>query len=242
VGQRRREKRERTAKRPAPKYKEQAIMSILRVQPKIATEIPEPPIAKFLFSDTRMAVVWLVARLYVAYFWITAGLEKLTGYNYDITAGAFGSGKAADRWIFNGSTDGVAFAGFLKGAVAKAGGAHPAVQGWYADFLKNVAIPNASWFAYVITFGEIAVGLGLIVGALTGIAAFSGLFMNLNFLLAGTTSINPVLGAVSIFLVLAWRIAGYYGVDRYLLPLLGTPWTGLLYAKEHVPAKLKAAA
>jgi thiosulfate dehydrogenase [quinone] large subunit len=25
-------------------------------------------------------------------------------------------------------------------------------------------------------------------------------------------------------LILAWRNAGYYGVDRYLLPALGTPW------------------
>jgi thiosulfate dehydrogenase [quinone] large subunit len=25
-------------------------------------------------------------------------------------------------------------------------------------------------------------------------------------------------------LMLAWKVAGYYGLDRYLLPLLGTPW------------------
>jgi thiosulfate dehydrogenase [quinone] large subunit len=72
------------------------------------------------------------------------------------------------------------------------------------------------------------VGLGLIVGALTGIAAFFGLFMNLNYLLAGTVSTNPILGILGLFLVLAWRVAGYYGVDRYLLPVLGTPWTGSL--------------
>jgi hypothetical protein len=22
----------------------------------------------------------------------------------------------------------------------------------------------------------------------------------------------------------AWKVAGYYGLDRYLLPMLGTPW------------------
>ena len=52
--------------------------------------------------------------------------------------------------------------------------------------------------------------------------------MNLNFLLAGAVSINPIIGTLAMFLMLAWRIAGYYGVDRYLLPLLGTPWTGAL--------------
>lgn len=47
-------------------------------------------------------------------------------------------------------------------------------------------------------------------------------------------SINPVLGLACLFLVLAWRVAGYYGVDRYLLPLLGTPWTGSLTKHEKV--------
>jgi thiosulfate dehydrogenase [quinone] large subunit len=64
--------------------------------------------------------------------------------------------------------------------------------------------------------------------------------MNTNFLLAGAVSINPIIGGLALFLVLAWRIAGYYGVDRWLLPLLGTPWTGSLYkkakAKGIVPA------
>jgi len=36
----------------------------------------------------------------------------------------------------------------------------------------------------------------------------------------------PVCG-LAIFLVLAWRVAGYYGGDRYLLPLVGTPWKGV---------------
>ena len=102
------------------------------------------------------------------------------------------------------------------------------MQGWYASFLQSVVLPNAALFSYLVTFGEVLIGLGLIFGVLTGIAAFFGVFMNLNFLLAGAVSINPVIGALAIFLVLAWRIAGFYGIDSYLLPLLGTPWTGTL--------------
>ncbi len=49
------------------------------IQPKEATHIPEPPIARFLFADTRMAWFWLLVRLYVGYQWLTAGLDKLTG-------------------------------------------------------------------------------------------------------------------------------------------------------------------
>lgn len=196
------------------------------IHPNEAAQIPEPPIARFLFADTRfMPIVWLIVRLYVGYEWLVAGLEKLTGRNFAIGPG-FGQ-SAGSPWVFTGH-DGVALQGFVKGALAQATGAHPAVQGWYASFLQGFVLPNAGWFSYVITFGELLVALGLIFGVLTGIAAFFGVFMNLNFMLAGAVSINPVIGALAIFLVMAWRIAGYYGVDRYLLPALGTPWTGRL--------------
>jgi thiosulfate dehydrogenase [quinone] large subunit len=29
---------------------------------------------------------------------------------------------------------------------------------------------------------------------------------------------------VSVLLILAWKTAGWYGLDRWLLPLVGTPW------------------
>ncbi len=197
------------------------------IHPDEAVQIPEPPIARFLFADTRfMPVVWLIVRLYVGYEWLVASLEKLTGYNFSIGS-SFGTPVQGGAWVFNAHS-GAALQGFVKGALAQATGAHPAVQGWYASFLQGFVLPNAGWFAYVVTFGELLVALGLIFGVLTGIAAFFGVFMNLNFMLAGAVSINPVIGTLAIFLVLAWRIAGYYGVDRYLLPALGTPWTGRL--------------
>jgi thiosulfate dehydrogenase [quinone] large subunit len=45
--------------------------------------------------------------------------------------------------------------------------------------------------------------------------------MNLNYLLAGSVSINPILLVMEIGLVLAWRIAGWWGGDRWLQPVLG---------------------
>ena len=80
------------------------------------------------------------------------------------------------------------------------------------------------WFGKLIAFGELAIGICLIVGAFTGVAAFFGGFMNWNFMMAGSASTNPLLFAVAVFLILAWKTAGYYGLDRWLLPLLGTPW------------------
>jgi thiosulfate dehydrogenase [quinone] large subunit len=206
------------------------------IQPEVATQIPEPPIARFLFADTRMAWLWLIVRLYVGYEWLTAGWEKLTGYS--ISIGSFGQ-STGGAWVFS-AHDGDAIKGFVAGAISQSHGAYPAVQGWYAAFLQSVVLPNAAFFAYLVTFGEVLVGVALILGFLTGIASFFGAFLNMNYLLAGAVSTNPILGFLSLFLILAWRIAGYYGLDRYVLPLLGTPWTGSLAGKQ-IPSAGSAA-
>ncbi len=168
--------------------------------------IRENPLSKFLFSSTKMAWFWAIVRIYVGWQWLEAGWEKL----HDAA------------WV--GSSSGAALTGFIKGALAKTAGPHPDVQGWYADFLQGSVLSHAATWAHVVSWGETLVGVALIIGALTGIAAFFGLFMNLNFLLAGTVSINPILFVLTLGVILAWRVAGYLGADYYLLPLLGTPW------------------
>ena len=170
------------------------------------TQIPEPKLSKLLFADTRFAWIWLVIRLYVGWEWVIAGVAKVQN----------------PVWV--GPKAGVAVTGFVVGALNKTSGLHPDVQGWYAEFLRNVALPNSAFFSYLVSYGEVLVGIALIFGAFAGIAAFFGAFININYLLAGTVSTNPVLFFLQLFLILAWRIAGWWGLDRYLLPFLGTPW------------------
>jgi thiosulfate dehydrogenase [quinone] large subunit len=168
-------------------------------------QIDEPPIAQLLFADTRLAWFWLLVRLYAGYEWLMAGLEK------------FGSP------VWTGAKTGTAIAGFVRGALAKTAGVHPDVAGLYARFLQTIVLPHAAAWSWAITLGEIAVGLGLILGLFTGIAAFCGGLMNANYLLAGTVSTNPILFIISTWLVLAWRVAGYYGLDHWVLPAVGAP-------------------
>ena len=162
--------------------------------------------AQFMFGSTKTALFWLVVRLYVGWAWLESGWGKIH--------------NAA--WV--GDKAGAALSGFVQGALAKTSGPHPDVQGWYAWFLTHAILPNAPAWGQVVAWGELAVGIGLILGILTGVAAFFGAFMNLNFLMAGTISVNPVLGVMALGLVMAWKVAGYIGIDRWLLPLLGTPW------------------
>ncbi len=96
-----------------------------------------------------------------------------------------------------------------------------------------------SRFAKMVAYGEAIIGLALILGMFTGIAAFFGGFMNWNFMMAGSASTNLMLFVVAVGLILAWKIAGYLGVDYFLLPLLGTPWPSR-QEKEHVGATLDA--
>jgi uncharacterized membrane protein YphA (DoxX/SURF4 family) len=55
---------------------------------------------------------------------------------------------------------------------------------WYKEFLEGTVLPNGRVFATLQTFGEAAVGLGLILGLLTGLTALVGLFLSLNYGLA----------------------------------------------------------
>jgi thiosulfate dehydrogenase [quinone] large subunit len=85
-------------------------------------------------------------------------------------------------------------------------------------------LPHVAVWSHVVAFGETLVGMGLVLGAFAGIAAFFGILMNLTYLMAGSVSTNPILLTLSVFLVLAWKTAGWWGLDRWLLPALGTPW------------------
>ena len=175
------------------------------------TEIADPPLARFLFSDTRMAPVWLIVRLYVGWAWLDSGLRKVQ------------DAGANTNYIYDGKGI-VAF--WQRVASVPNAPAKPAITyDWYRAFIQWLIDVHAEGvMGKVIAFGETAVGLGLIFGAFTGIAAVAGAFMNLNYMLAGTASTNPVLLLLGFLLVLAWKTAGYFGLDRFLLPLVGTPW------------------
>ncbi|WP_226666987.1 DoxX family protein [Metabacillus litoralis] len=142
----------------------------------------------------KMAIIWTILRVWLGIQWLKAGLPKITE-GFDAT-------------------------GYLQGAIAKASGDHPAVQGWYATFLEQFALPNAGLFNILIPWGEVLVGLGLILGVATIPALVAAGFMNLNFLLAGTVSTNPILYTAAIILIGVGAASYYYGCDRILIPYI----------------------
>lgn len=171
------------------------------------TYVSDPPFVVDLFSNTRWSWLWLLLRLYLGYQWLTSGWGKLGNPGWTQT--------------------GEALRGFWERAVAVPDApARPAIAfDWYRAFIQGLLDSGAyTWFSKLIVAGEILVGIALILGAFVGIAAFAGAFLNWNFMMAGTASINPLMFLFTIFLILAWKTAGWIGLDRWLLPAIGTPW------------------
>lgn len=155
-----------------------------------------------IIRNKYFTAVWTALRLWLGYQWLSAGLEKIS----------------EPVWV--GGQAGVAVTGFLKGAVAKATGEHPMVQGWYASFVRDIALPNAKAFSYLVAFGEVLVGISLILGLFTIVGLIAGGFMNLNYMLAGTTSTNPILYTATFLLLIAGSAAYFIGLDHFVLPFI----------------------
>jgi thiosulfate dehydrogenase [quinone] large subunit len=174
---------------------------------KNPTEIQDPPLAKFLFGNTKMAWPFLALRLYTGYQWFSGAEHKVTDPGWTVT------GEALKAFWVNAAK--------IPASPAKP----PITFDWYRSFLQFlIDTQSYTWFAKLVAYGELLVGIALVVGVFTGIAAFFGGLMNWNFMMAGSASTNPLLFACAVALVLGWKVAGYYGLDYFVLPALGTPW------------------
>ncbi len=149
--------------------------------------------------------MWLltVLRFYVGFQWIHGGWGKLTG-GFDAT-------------------------GFLTNAISMSTGDKPVVKAAWAGFLQHFALPNVELFNILVPIGEFLVGLGLILGTFTTIAALMGMVMNFAFLFSGTISTNPYLILLEIFIVVAGANAGRIGLDRWVMPYL----KATLFKRQH---------
>lgn len=203
----------------AQRIPESGVDILPAVMPKTEGQTDDPKGWKLLLGNAYFGVVWLALRFYIGFEWLAAGEHKIR----------------SDAWMDGGT----ALKGFWTGATTIPEGATASRAGtydWYHNLLKYM-LDNEwyTWFAKLIAVGEFLIGLGLILGALVGIAAFFGTLLNFSFMLAGTVSSNPVMFGITVFLVLGWKVAGYFGLDRYLLPTLGAPWkVGTLIQGEGV--------
>ena len=166
-----------------------------------------PPFINTLFSDKRFSILWLAVRLWLGWKWIASGWPKVNN----------------PAWMQTGE----ALKGFWTGAIQiPAEGRPPIAFAWYREFLQFMLDAQAyTWFAKVIAISEVLIGVALIVGIFVGLTAFFAGFLNWNFIMAGSASVNGVFFALAVLLVLAWKIAGYLGADYFVLPRVADLWT-----------------
>ncbi|MEH7179190.1 DoxX family membrane protein [Neobacillus vireti] len=150
----------------------------------------------FLRENRISAAILTIIRLYLGYAWFTAGYGKLTG-GFDAS-------------------------GYLKNAVANPvkGPDGSMVYSWYVNFLESFALPNIDVFNFIVPWGELLIGLGLMLGCLTTAAIFFGLVMNFSFFLAGTVSHNPTDIFLGFVILTAGFNAGRYGLDYWVVPFI----------------------
>jgi len=172
-----------------------------------STNMENPKMVDALFNKTKFSWLWLIVRVFVGVQWLSASFHKLSSHEWMQTGEALKS-----FW--------------MNAVIIPAAPARPAIYyDWYRVFIQSM-LDNQSyiWFGKLIAIGELLVGIALVLGFLVGMAAFFGGLMNLSFLLAGGLSSGPVLLVLEMLLLVAWKNAGYYGLDRFFFNFIGAPW------------------
>jgi thiosulfate dehydrogenase [quinone] large subunit len=179
-----------------------------------------PSFIKALFNHPMAGLIWLPIRVWIGWQWLEAGLHKVE----------------SPAWMQTGA----ALKGFWMGAVAiPATGTPPIHYAWFRAFLQMLLNAQAyTWFAKLVSVGEMLVGVALILGIFTGFSAFMGGLMNWNYIMAGSASVNPMFLVLSVLLVLAWKVAGYFGADYFLVPWIASLWGQKKEKTGTVPAGL----
>jgi len=93
---------------------------------------------------------------------------------------------------------------------------------WYKDFLEGTVLPHAKLWATLQAYGEVAVGVGLVLGLLTGLSALVGFFLTVNYGLAtqwmsfGQQGFHVLLTTAMIIFVTT-RAGRAWGIDALIL-------------------------
>ena len=149
----------------------------------------------FIRENHWGAVLLTFLRIYLGWSWLTSGWGKITGEGFDA-------------------------AGYLNGAIENPVMSHTGEEIYpaYTAFIEWAVLPNVEIINILIPWGEVLVGIGLLLGCLTTAAVFFGLVMNFMFMFAGTISTNPLMVLIGFIILVAGVNAGKFGADNYVLP------------------------
>jgi len=140
-------------------------------------------------QSRMLAVGWLAMRVWLGIMWIQAGWAKLFG--------------AENAFFLHNNGAGVA--GFAAHGT-------PAYS-WWGSFLHGFVVPNAGWIGVLIAVAEFAIGVALVAGLFTRIAALGSLALLFTYVMSGTASVCAWYALFAIVVLVMWRTSSWIGVD-----------------------------
>jgi thiosulfate dehydrogenase [quinone] large subunit len=128
-------------------------------------------------------------RVWLGVMWIQAGPAKLWG-------------AEAAGFLHN---NGAGVAGFAAHGT-------PAYS-WWGSFLHSFVVPNAGALGVLIAVAEFAIGIALVAGLFTRVAALGSLALLFTCVMSGTASVCAFYALFAIVILVMWRTSSWIGVD-----------------------------
>ncbi|HEX7734393.1 MAG TPA: TQO small subunit DoxD [Ktedonobacteraceae bacterium] len=159
--------------------------------------------------QARQSWVLVPLRLFLGVTFVYAGLQKLTDPQY-----------------FNPAARG--YIGHQIIAFANGSPLH--------DFLMRVAVPHALLFGGLVAYGELVIGLGVLLGLFLRAASLCGLLINLIFFLSADWHVFPYFYGSDIVFLFGWLTLLLAGPANQALPALDV-WLVQRLVERAEPAK-----
>jgi thiosulfate dehydrogenase (quinone) large subunit len=142
---------------------------------------------EWLKGSKLAALAWTAMRVWLGVMWIQAGTAKLWGAE----APAF--------------LHGIGVAGFAAHGT-------PAYS-WWGSFLHSFVLPNADGIGILVAVSEFAIGIALVAGLFTRIAALGSLALLFTYVMSGTASVCAFYALFAIVILVMWRTSSWLGLD-----------------------------
>jgi thiosulfate dehydrogenase (quinone) large subunit len=149
----------------------------------------------WLRNSVAMSIVWTAARVWLGIMWLQAGVAKLWG-------------AENPAFLHNGGAGVADFAGHGTPAYS-----------WWGTILHSFVVPNSSWIAVLVAFGEFAIGVMLVAGLFTRIAAVMSLGLLFTYVMSGTASVCAFYALFAIVILVMWRTSSLIGADGVIAGL-----------------------
>lgn len=164
------------------------------------------------FSQKGYSFLFAFLRIFLGFQWLLSGLDKVN-----------------NGWLAYGDK-------LVAGASTSPIGPNPIA--WYVGFMEAVVFPNAFLFQYMITLGEIALAISLILGIIVPLGALGSVFMSINFFLSGFYPENQTLPWWLISSIACIGAGRALSVDYYLIPWLKKLFWGRRKGKKQDLGKI----